>query len=310
MTIRTISQLPEENAAMQDNTLLEICQPRRDDKYISKKVKYEFIRDSLTDTLSNIIGDEFNMYASKDPKVPINVKDLSAHVISVYYDDIQLSGVKTFKDIPEITVNQNIYKTRDDNAIPNITKVKDLINKRACFIDQTYKIDSNPGADFNPSFIKDNDMFMHWHIDDKGRDSTEWMNPIAGGQKTDIDGQTCYATGYLVIYGWLADNGNVPPADAWVGLYGKINVLDEDTGEMDPDKWILLQLQPWIRGTNASQKQYVSFNLPVNAGLKLKIKTGFSVNGHIGGHQDHNTITFSQNQPNSFIGYIVRPEDR
>ena len=42
---------------------------------------------------------------------------------------------------------------------------------------------------------------------------------------------------------------------------------------------IPIAIQPWIRGTNASQMQYVGFTIPVRKGLRVKVKTGFPVNG-------------------------------
>jgi len=54
--------------------------------------------------------------------------------------------------------------------------------------------------------------------------------------------------------------------------------------------------------------QYVSFNLPVKAGLRLKIMTGFNVNGNNTGLTDIPSLMFGQegNMPNTFVGYILR----
>ena len=51
--------------------------------------------------------------------------------------------------------------------------------------------------------------------------------------------------------------------------------------------------------------QYVSFNIPVEAGLELKIKTGFAVNTNPSGLQSGNRQTFTLNQPGAFVGYVV-----
>lgn len=51
--------------------------------------------------------------------------------------------------------------------------------------------------------------------------------------------------------------------------------------------------------------QYVSFNIPVEAGLELKIKTGFAVNTNPSGLQFGNRQTFTLNQPGAFVGYVV-----
>lgn len=213
--------------------------------------------------------------------------------------------------MPRIIPNdpKTAYIGDDGTGIPNITKVKDLIDERACFVGDAYMIDADPGNDATPPMAVDSDQFMHWHIDDNGTDSTQWMDPSAKGRKTQIDGVRCEHTGFLTIYGWLADNGQPLPQDCWVGLYGRINVINDKTGEQIPGKWVMLQVQPWVRGAYSSRLQYVSFSLPVSAGLWLKIKTGFNVNGHVGGFQDSRSLTYSLNQPNSFTGYIIRAED-
>lgn len=62
-------------------------------------------------------------------------------------------------------------------------------------------------------------------------------------------------------------------------------------------------------GKYSQTMQYVSFNIPVKAGLQLKIMTGFGVNGNntaLAG--DRPTLTFAEegNMPNTFVGYIIR----
>ena len=169
-------------------------------------------------------------------------------------------------------------------------------------------IDGDPGNDATPPFAADNETFMHWHIDDGQTDSTTWIDPQTNsvGQP---DGVRCEHTGFLTIYGWLADNGMVLPQNAWVGLYAKMYVQKENQISPTGGQWVLLQVQPWIRGANATQLQYVCFNIPVREGLYLKIRTGFNVNGKVGGFQDGRSLTYALNQPNSFTGYIVRVKD-
>ena len=51
-------------------------------------------------------------------------------------------------------------------------------------------------------------------------------------------------TGNLVMWGWLADNGNVGAEYAWVGLFAKLKT----EGNNDTQEDIPLQIQPWICG--------------------------------------------------------------
>ena len=52
--------------------------------------------------------------------------------------------------------------------------------------------------------------------------------------------------------------------------------------------------------------QYVSFNIPVSSGMKLKIRTGFKVDGTNSGFAQPNALTYDSWQPNSFVGYVVQ----
>ena len=109
--------------------------------------------------------------------------------------------------------------------------------------------------------------------------------------------------GNLVVWGWLADNGNVAPEMAWVGLFAPIKYEGGDTTQVD----VPVCIQPWIRGQYASTLQYVGFNIPVRKGLRLKIKTGFPVNNANSGFANPGTMTFvDRNIPNAFFGYIVK----
>lgn len=71
-----------------------------------------------------------------------------------------------------------------------------------------------------------------------------------------------------------------------------------------------LQIQPWIIGTKSQALQYVGFNVPVKQNMELKIMTGFPVNTRNSGFQDSskNTLTFINNQPCAFVGYVLRNE--
>lgn len=307
MTIRTISQLPLATG-IQDNDLLEISQAASN-KYVSKKCEFATMKQNIGNEISNVIGSTFGLYHDRLAKQPLNVKELSAQFVSLSCENVELSGVKTFTSIPKIQVPATAYLGDiDDTNIPNITKTKDLIDNRACFISEEYVIDGDPGNDAVPSFSKDSELFMHWHIDDNGTDSTKWIDPQTKTYGAEY-GVKCTHSGFLTIYGWLADKGGVLPQNAWVGLYGNVQMYTGTDGEIQHNKWVLLQLQPWIRGTNATQLQYVGFNLPVKEGLRLKIKTGFNVNGQVGGFQHDRSATYALNQPNSFVGYITRAED-
>lgn len=148
----------------------------------------------------------------------------------------------------------------------------------------------------------DSEKFIHWHFDNGTRDTSQFVWPDG----TTHESETCNNNGNLVVYGWLADNGNVLPQEAWVAIYGKI-LYPSEGGAYDT-AWVALQVHPWIVGSKSTAMQYVSFNIPVKTGLELKIKTGFNVNTNPSGLQVGNRETFSLNEPGSFVGYIIHDD--
>jgi len=103
--------------------------------------------------------------------------------------------------------------------VPNVLKVKDLIDERANFIGSSYVIDGDPGDDEAPRFTIKSDEFMYFRLDDNGTDSSKWIDPETSAP---VGAAVCTRTGYLTLFGWLADNGNVLAQDAWVALYAQI----------------------------------------------------------------------------------------
>lgn len=63
-----------------------------------------------------------------------------------------------------------------------------------------------------------NNKFYYWRID--GNDSSK---SVYDTRSNSTDGyEEMRDTGQLVVWGWLADNGDVSPEMAWVGLFGVI----------------------------------------------------------------------------------------
>lgn len=164
--------------------LFEISHPF-DGKYTSQNLSYGSLQDSLTQSISGIVGDSFGLYTitPQSTKKPHDVNDIYERVCTLSAQDVVFSGRKTFTSVPKIVPAdpKTAYIGDDGNGVPNITKVKDLIDERSCFVADSYKIDADPGNDSTPPMAIDSDQFMHWHIDDNGTDSTQWMDPSAKG---------------------------------------------------------------------------------------------------------------------------------
>ena len=303
MTIRTVSQLPPQTSNLPNGTLFEVSVPGGQ-KYISKKLSVDTLLEQFNGTISSGIANEFGLINGTKP---LNVRGISADVHTLSVEDCELSGIKAYYDIPVIKTNLTRYNSASqgvqaydpDDFIPNVMRVKDLIDDRACFIGDDYLIDGDPGGDESPRFTTKSENFMYFRIDDNGVDSSKWIDPETRAEAGYVE---CQYSGFLTMFGWLADNGNVLAQDAWVGLYGQIYVTTKNGDRAQ--KWIPLSIQPWVIGASSSTRQYVGFNIPVKEGLRLKVKTGFRVNGSTAGMQDSSTKSFNLNEPNCFVGWI------
>lgn len=278
MTIRTISQLPE-STSISDGTYFEISTPKKvsfnnnvTTGYVSQKVNFNTINTQVSNNVLDTVKSAYGLIGNDNEN--INVKDLENKINNIIFNDISLDGTKTFKDIPKIDNQQ--YQS--ENLEPTHVATVDYVNNAV-----TTKIPYNIGSSSNfkaaktDNGILNEEALLKWRIDAGEKESNEIV---------------CNTTGNLVIYGWLADNGNTISQHAWVGLFGEIS-----------GNWILLQLQPWIIGQKSSIMQYVGFNIPVKNGLHLKIKTGFAVNGSNSVQMD--TFGWGLQTVNNFAGYII-----
>lgn len=66
-------------------------------------------------------------------------------------------------------------------------------------------------------------------------------------------------------------------------------------------------MQPWVIGQHSQSAQYVGFSVPVQAGLRLKVKTGFQVTAMPSGMNRGNALMFKSEGwvPNTLVGYVV-----
>ena len=272
MTIRTISQLPPVEGDIDKDSLIEISEPTQigDDKgYINKRTSYEKIRSQLQEEVKKGLVDEYSM--NKEDGSSINVSELRNDVDSIKDGTAKLLSAN-FETNPQVT---NANPLPSDNQIPTVSQIRDTIipNSTLLYIgpSSNYENAKTPTGFFN------NNPEMNFSIDSGNKESNAVPTP---------------KTGNAVIYGWVAENGSTISTNAWVGLFGYIN-----------DRWILLQLQPWIIGSKSSILQYIGFNVAVKKGLKLKIITGFPVNGSNSTSQGD--IGWGINVVNHFAGYII-----
>lgn len=229
----------------------------------------------------------------------MDVGDLNDRVKSLSSEDVNLYGTKTFNQIPVLNY-ESVSQMKQDMARTGpgafVTQgyVNTLIEDSSMFIGDDSSIVSDPNND-TPKTNEDGNL-MIWRIPAGKRDSTQYVDDYG----TTNEGVECTQTGNLVVYGWLADTGTVLPQEAWVAIYGMINISGQDN-----PKWTILQVQPWTKTAYSNKIQYIGFNIPVKKGLVLKIKTGFAVDATATATNQYNTLTFDNVQPNTFVGYIV-----
>lgn len=311
LKLRTISQLTELQNP-NDNTLFGVSQPINDVDsqyidndisidYVSSKLSYKTIRDDISSNVLSAVASKYGLVDSQ--KDSINVAALQKTVHKLSAEDCRIYGQKTLMAPPKIDGSIELGKdvTVADNMLPTVKYVKSLVADNGDYISDNMVVVGSPGNNARYTVFDRN--FMHWKIGENQKDSSEYIDTTG----YPVGPKVCTHTGNLVIYGWLADNGDVDPQDAWVGLYGCMHTSVDDDNERD---WVLLQLQPWPLTLKSSVFQYVGFNVKVAKGLMLKIKTGFRVKGKNSGFQGGSSLTYWTNQPNSFVGYfITTPEE-
>ena len=289
MNIRTISDLSEAKT-LSDEDLIEVSKSAGSNKFTSNKHKVGKLREDIVNKSILKWSQDYNLPKGSDLGAAYSfTRELSGSVS-------QLSGVVTFNKQPRLKQQPDV--NNDDLGLQTRKQVCDLIDKRSgSFIGPGTYVKCEPLNDQGNT----QDYEYYWKIEGGQYDSSLALDEegfrIGPVQVRD--------TGWLVMYGWLASSDDVLPQNAWVGLYG---LFDDD------ETWKLVQMQPWIMGRYSQQMQYVGFGLPVRAGARFKVMTGFPVNGSVSGYQtySHTLLLTPQrgNIINSFVGYVVtsKPE--
>lgn len=287
--IKSVSDLNSINE-IDNKDLLYISKIIDEGKYGSKNITFEKFSENTNKKAYDYTKE--HLHISSDQNVQITINTANDILSSMTFD-------KTNKDrtIVEFTnPPRSNEQTEYDDEIPNRGEIKELISNSPSFISNSSYIICDPDND-NGHTVFDRKLYQ-WHIDDNGKDSSEFIDQITRRPSGPV---TINESGYLTVYGWLASGPNMKPAQAWVGLYAQINTPNGQ-------KWVLVQVQPWIIGANSNVMQYVGFNIPVSMGTRLKIKTGFNVNGNTSGFEITDGLTFNGegSMPNTFTGYVIQ----
>ena len=300
MTIKTISELISTDVPRMSD-LFKISQQIGTDNnaYASRKITYGHILSAAQASIIDAVRNEWQLSSLSVIDIDSKVKTLES-AISV---DVEPSG----NNVAKFAVSpKSLGHARKDNDITNRADVIDLVQDFSEYITPGTYIAVDTGNDVlgNGSTYSDSASQYHWHIDTGAQDSSK-----AEDQQSRVGpngGVLIRETGMLTIYGWLAANAEIAAQEAWVGLFGMVQVNDGQGGRVN--KWQALQIQPFVVGKYSQVAQYVGFNIPVRQQLELKIMTGFKVNDSASALHVGNSLMFNSlgHMPNSFVGYVLQ----
>lgn len=291
LTFRTISDLPllEE---LDDGSLFNVSVPGGEtggtQTYTSMKVTFGSLRDAAIS--ASILSTESILQIPEGTSLKKDVLDPISGLLS---GEAVLSGQKSFFERP--TVLSSGTDELSGNSLVTKDDVEGMIVDTAFCFSPDGKATASPNN--SAGYTTDDGNLLMWNIDSGQRDSSLFID----GEGHRAGYVTCPESGMLVAYGWLADNGNLNPENCWAGLFSPIENADGTV------KDILVQVQPWIIGDKSQTLQYVGFTLPVRKGLKLKLMTGFNVNGNNSGFGNQNSLMTAKvgSMVNTLIGYII-----
>ena len=239
ITVRTLSQLPRitDSAAISADTLFEVC-PVKDRTTLTKKY-YD------AGVTYDILSARINSDSSDAINKQYDLTGMSTNIESIINSNRDFYGEK------KLTGKLQIRESDYDEYSNVVTEknVNDIMASSAI------------GFITSSCTIHTLDVSKAWKFSETHMYQTEAaiMN----------------ASGNLYVYGWLADQGNIAPAQAWVALEAQIN-----------GSWTKIALCPWSISSYSKQLGYVSFTVPVAKDLNVRIAAGFAPNTTVSGSQN------------------------
>lgn len=197
----------------------------------SEKVTVETLIKTTENQISSDIEKLYNLSG-------VNVGNISSDVYKLYHENVELSGTKTFVENPIVLAQKSLTEL-SDNMVPTVGNVKTVITESDSFFGPKSIVEGNPD-NATPKTDRDGILTsMVWKIPEGGNDSESYDDQTGAPKIVE-----CKQSGLLTIYGWLTDDGNVQPQEAWVGLYGKVYVRENPNDETSTtsSKWVLLAL--------------------------------------------------------------------
>lgn len=171
MTIRTVSQLLSvEN--MHDDMLLYTAYPgTKTGSYSPRNVSFSQIQTKIGGDLSAKMVSDYGLNSGSRR---LSLKGMSDRITTIESQNSTFDGYKTFKNIPKCDARYDSSTVDPDGySLPNVNYVKRLIEENGNYISQTSYIMGDPNNE--TPYTTDSDYFLHFRLDDGGRDSSEFI---------------------------------------------------------------------------------------------------------------------------------------
>ena len=223
MNIKTLSQITPLAEPVHVSSYIGISQysPVDNGRYASRKATYGQILSQLSGEIDDAVMR--GKYNAVSGDVPVDIKGLRTDLNTVMTGNYVFTGLKQFATTPRITAT---VTTSNKNNVPNVKLVEQMIADNAGFMAENQAVAMDPGNGGDHTEYDEYEQQpkqMYWHIDHGQSDSSLWKDEFGA----EAGAAVCKYTGNLVCYGWLADNGNVKPGQAWVGLFGHVKCGDD-----------------------------------------------------------------------------------
>ena len=274
--VRTISQLhPLSSDEITKDDLFEVSH-NIGGRYQSQNISYDDLSSIINDNVNTLLDNKYG-YKAEDN---VTLSGLSESIKTLLSADLSIGGIKTFTD-------KLIYNRNDENTLSNevatLNDIQNQIGTAPIYINNTALT-----AGYN--YTEEDGVLS------SSSDDSEFDLSVSTISKTSIS-RELPKTGFLSLYGWITARTTINSEEAWVMLEGSPD---------GKNNWKILQVQPFIYTNNSNVIQYVSFNLPVAAGIYIRIRTGFDVAENTSGFTSRSLIINKNGytSPNTFIGII------
>ena len=308
--LRPTSQL-ESTDKFESTTLLKVSEKNTvNNSWSSRKLTGETLTNAILNSSGNYLNQKYGLPNENNPNYFPNITNAISTLLYGNnadgidnFDGVIYDGRHDFSELPHFGGELESFEDEYNDTAVNLKTLKNfekagnslLLNSGSVFTTTYNNIENQElkfiNEDISQAPSTDSDKHNQYIFQIVGYESNVWEAP---------------ADGMFTCFGWVDeknfDSIDSPNASRWIALEGLfITSSKNDNGEdVETPYWKILNLQPVIPNAFCS---YVSFQFPVNKGMKLRLESGFNV----GTNSDKYYSTqgsLTNHIPNSFIGGI------